>query len=120
GGAWRWLIGIGGVLIGATGLVAALQDTLNETWEVGPDPDQGGIKNFLLKRVFSLGMILGIAFLLLVSTLLSFWVQEIVGAGIAFVSDIVSFLVVTILFAAMFKYLPDAVVSWKDVFIGAA
>jgi len=120
GGVWRWLISIGGVLIGATGLVAALQDTLNETWEVRPDPDVGGIKNFLLKRVLSLGMILGIAFLLLVSTLLTFWVQEILGAGIAFVSDAIAFLVVTALFAAMFKYLPDAIIRWKDVFVGAA
>lgn len=120
GGAWKWIISIGGVLIGATGVVAALQDTLNETWEVGPDPNQGGIKNFLLKRVLSLGMILGIAFLLLVSTLLTFWVQEIVGAGGALVSDFVALLVVMALFAAMFKYLPDAIVRWKDVFIGAA
>lgn len=119
GGAWRWIISIGGVLVGATGLVASLQDTLNEAWEVRPDPNQGGIKNFLMKRVLSLGMILGIAFLLLVSTLLTFWVQEIVGAGGAFVSDLVAFVVVTLLFAAMFKYLPDAIVHWKDALIGA-
>lgn len=120
GGSWQWIIGIGGVIVGATGVVIALQDTLNEAWDVGPDPEQGGIRNFLLKRVLSLGMILGIAFLLLVSTLLTFWIQKIVGSGLALVSDLVSLLVVTILFAAIFKYLPDAKIRWKDVFVGAA
>lgn len=117
--AWRWVISIVGVLIGATGLVVALQDTLNETWEVQPDPEQGGIKNFIMKRVLSLGMILAIAFVLLVSTMLSFWIHEIVGSGGAVVSSLVTFLVVTLLFGAMFKYLPDAVIRWKDVLIGA-
>ncbi len=120
GGPWRWIIGIGAVLVGATGLVVALQDTLNEAWGVGPDPEQGGIKNFVLKRLLSLGMIFGIAFLLLVSTMLSFLIQKIIGAGLAFVSDLVTLVVVTVLFAAMFKYLPDAIVRWKDVFVGAA
>ena len=46
---------------------ATLQETLNDAWEVKPDPGQGGIKAFLMKRVFSLGMILGIGFILLVS-----------------------------------------------------
>jgi len=119
GGAWRWVISIAGVLIGATGLVAALQDTLNETWEVQPDPEQGGVKNFIMKRILSLGMILGIAFILLVSTLVSFWVQEFIRGGGPVVAGVVTFTVVTLLFAAMFKYLPDAVVRWKDVLVGA-
>ena len=119
GNVWQWIISVVGVLIGATGLVAALQDTLNETWEVQPDPEQGGVKAFLLKRVFSLGMILGVAFILLVSTLVSYFVSELVGIGGAVLSALVTFVVVTLLFAAMFKYLPDAIVRWKDVLIGA-
>lgn len=119
GNAWRWVVSIVGVLIGATGLVAALQDTLNETWEVQPDPAQGGVKNFIMKRVLSLGMILAIAFILLVSTLVSYWVNKVVSGGGVAVSAVVTFSVVTLLFAAMFKYLPDAIVRWKDVLIGA-
>lgn len=116
---WKWAVSIAGVLIGATGLVASLQDTLNETWEVQPDPEQGGIKNFIMKRILSLGMILTIAFVLLVSTIMTFWIAEFVGAAGAVVTAVVSFLVITLLFAAMFKYLPDAVIRWKDVIVGA-
>lgn len=120
GGWLQWTLGIVGVLIGATGLVGALQDTLNEAWEVKPDPDQGGIKNFLLKRIFSFGMILAIGFILLVSMLLTTWVGKMVGAGGDLAATAVSFLVIAGLFAAMFKYLPDAEVRWKDALIGAA
>jgi membrane protein len=120
GGWLQWLLGIGGVLVGATGLVGALQDTLNEAWEVKPDPKQGGIKNFLMKRVFSLGIILAIGFILLVSMLLTTWVGKIVGAGGDLAATAVSFHVITLLFAAMFNYLPDAEVEWRDAFLGAA
>ncbi len=120
GGVLQWLLGFAGVLLGATGLVGALQDTLNEAWEVKPDPEQGGVKNFLLKRVFSLGMILAVGFILLVSMLLTTWVGKLFGAGSSLAATAVSFLVVTLLFAAIFKYLPDAEVRWKDALIGAA
>lgn len=119
GGPLQWLLGIAGVLIGATGLVGALQDTLNEAWEVKPDPEQGGIKNFLVKRVFSLGIILAIGFILLVSMLLTTWVGKLFGEGSQFAATAVSFLIITLLFAAMFKYLPDAEVEWKDALLGA-
>ncbi|MGI9174484.1 MAG: YihY/virulence factor BrkB family protein [Rhodothermales bacterium] len=64
------ILSLGGLLFGATGVFMQLQDALNTAWEVEPDPEAGGIKTFLTKRVFSLGMILVIAFLLLVSLLL--------------------------------------------------
>jgi membrane protein len=117
---WKWALSLVGVLVGATGLVASLQDTLNQTWEVKPDPEQGGIKAFLMKRVFSLGMILGIGFLLLVSTLLTTWINGILGAGKGALGELASLAVVFLVFAAMFKYLPDAEIRWKDVFVGAA
>lgn len=119
GHGWKWALSIVGVLVGATGLVASLQDTLNQVWEVKPDPDQGGIKAFLMKRVFSLGMILGVGFILLVSTLLTTWVNGILGAGEGLLGELVSFVVVLIVFGLMFRYLPDAEVRWKDVFVGA-
>ena len=118
GGGWKWVLSIGGVIIGATGVVIALQDSLNEAWEVQPDPEAGGIKNFLLKRVLSLGMILSIGFILLVSMLLTTWINDMFGAGSGFLVTVVSFAIVTLLFAGMFKYLPDAVVGWKEVLIG--
>lgn len=117
------------LVFSATGLVAQLQASLNQAWDVEPDPEQGGIKNFIMKRILSLGMILGIAFLLLVSMLLTTtlgavgdWLSQWLGVGqvVHFaISEGTTFAVVLILFAAMFKVLPDAKVPWRDVWIGA-
>ncbi len=108
-----------------------LQSALNRAWEVEPDPEQGGIRSFLLTRVLSFGMVLAIAFLLVVSLaasalLIAF--GDALGAMVpGGVSDIllqvltflVSFAVITLLFAAMFKFIPDAEVAWRDVWVGA-
>lgn len=118
GGWLQWTLGILGVLVSATGVVAALQDTLNEAWEVQPDPDQGGVIVFIQKRVLSLGMILGLGFILLVSTLLTSWLSRYFGGGSAVTAALITFLVVIGLFTAIFKYLPDAIISWKDAAVG--
>ena len=121
GSGWlQWTLGIAGVVVSATGVVIALQGTLNEAWEVQPDPNQGGILNFLLKRVFSLGMILGLGFILLVSTLLTSWLSNYLGGGSAVTAAVISFIIILGLFTAIFKYLPDATIVWKDALIGAA
>ena len=65
------VLSIGGLVLGATGAFGQLQAALNRAWEVAPDPKQGGLKAFLVKRLFSFGMILSVAFLLLVSLVLS-------------------------------------------------
>src|SRR5919202_5620725 len=71
GGVLPTVLGILGLIFGATGAFGQLQKSLNRTWDVEPDPNQGGIKAFLSKRVFSLGIILVLAFLLLVSLVIS-------------------------------------------------
>ena len=118
--------------LGAAGAFGQLQASLNRAWEVAPDPQQGGLKAFLLKRVFSFGMILSVAFLLLVSLVLSAALSAFGTAlggmlpdGVSatllqVVNQVVSFAVVTALFAAIFKVLPDATVAWRDVWVGAA
>jgi membrane protein len=120
------------LLIGATGAFGQLQAALNRAWEVAPDPEQGGLKAFLLKRVFSFGMILSVAFLLLVSLVLSAaltafgdalggMLPEGVSATLLQVlNQVVSFAVIAGLFAALFKVMPDAIVSWRDACIGGA
>jgi membrane protein len=125
------VLGIAGLLFGATGALGQLQKTLNRTWNVEPDPNQGGIKNFLTKRLFSFGMILMVAFFLLVSLMLSaaltglggrlggFLPSGISGAFLEVVNSIVSLAVITLLFAAMFKVMPDAKISWRSVWVGA-
>lgn len=124
------VLGVAALLFGATGAFAELQAALNRAWEVRPDPEQGGLKNFLFKRVFSFGMILAIAFLLLVSLVVSAVLSafgDALGRMVPGISDIllhavnlgISFGVIALLFAAMFKVLPDAVIAWKDVWVGA-
>jgi len=117
------------LLVGATGAFAQLQQALNKAWGVKPDPHRNQIRVFLVKRVFSFGILITVAFLLLVSLALSTVISAISAAlttrfGIPpallqIVTGIGSFLVIALLFAAMFRYLPDARISWHDVRAGA-
>jgi membrane protein len=123
--------GIGAFLFGATAAFAQLQNALNASWQVGPDPKRGDVTNFLLKRILSFAMILGIGFLLLTSMVLSTILalfgdileevtpDALTGTVIATINELISFAVVTLLFASMFKFLPDAVVVWRDALVGA-
>jgi membrane protein len=121
------VLGIGALLLGATGVFLQLQSALNRAWEVEPDPRQGGIRNFVFKRLLSVGMVLGIVFMLLVSLVLTAAVRAVLGTLIPgepgpllFAADLVlSFAIITLLFAAMFKVLPDAEIAWRDVWVGA-
>jgi membrane protein len=126
------MLGIAGLLLGATGAVGQLQKALNRAWNVEPDPNQGGLKNFLTKRIFSLGMILVIAFFLLVSLVISAAltgmgdrVNDFLPAGLSgpfleVLNMVISLAVITLLFAALFKVMPDAKISWRSVWVGAA
>jgi YihY family inner membrane protein len=121
--------GIGIVLLvfGATGLFGQLQDAMNTIWEVQLKPGRG-IWGFVKDRFLSFGMVMGTVFLLLVSlvvsaglaamgSLLGDWGTSAVGQVINFV---VSFAVITGLFAMIFRFLPDAKVAWRDVWLGSA
>ncbi len=127
----RALVGVVGIILGATGAFMQLQKALNRAWEVEPDPDAGGVKTFVLKRLLSLGMIFGLAFLLLVSLALSALISmagDMVGsilpgtsAPLLFALDVsLNLALITLLFAVMFKVLPDARIRWKSVWVGAA
>jgi membrane protein len=130
-GAIPTLLGIAGLLFGATGAFGQLQKTLNRAWNVEPDPNQGGIKNFLTKRLFSFGMILVVAFFLLVSLVVSaalaglggrvgnFLPAGLSGPVLEVLNSLISLGVITLLFAAIFKVMPDARISWRSVWVGA-
>jgi len=130
GGAIGTIMGIAALVLGATGAFLQLQGALNTAWGVKPDPKAGGIKNFVFKRLLSVGMVLSIAFLLLVSLALSAALTAVGGAVgalipgasavvIGILQTLVSIAVVTLLFAAIFKVLPDARIAWRDVWVGA-
>jgi membrane protein len=130
GGLIPSIVGIIALVFGATGALGQLQAALNRAWNVEPDPKQGGIKSFLTKRLFSLGMLLSIAFLLLVSLVISgalaglsdrlsgFLPSGLSGPVLQILNIVVSLLVIGFLFAAMFKVLPDAKVAWRSAWIG--
>jgi len=122
------VISVAVLIFGATGVFAQLQESLNTIWEVTPKPGRQ-VKGFLQQRFLSFGMILGIAFLLLVSLVVSAGLAALNSymshllPGIDFLwivlNWVISLAVVTLLFALMFKFLPDAKIAWTDVTVGA-
>lgn len=117
------------LIFGATGVFYQVQQTLNHMWEVEPKPEQQLLK-FLRDRLFSFGMILTIGFLLLVSLVISSLISalgEWISVNVLGILDVVlkiadftlSLIIITLLFAAIFKILPDVRIRWKDVWIGA-
>jgi membrane protein len=127
-----WIFSLALIAFGATAVLMELQYTLNEVWDVQPDPEQAAWKTFITKRILSLGMVLAVAFLLLVSLILTSILQtlgdrvgtmiglEIGSAGATAIHLAVNVVVITLLFAAMFKFLPDADIPWKTTWVGAA
>jgi membrane protein len=130
GGLLPTVAGITALLFGATGAFVQLQAALNRAWEVEPDPRQGGLKNFLFKRLMSFGMILSIAFLLLVSLAVSAALsafgnrlEQMLPGPVSTplmqgFDTALSLVVISALFAAMYKVVPDATVDWYDASIG--
>lgn len=122
------LISIVILLIGASGVFAQLQEALNTVWNVKAKPN-GGIWNFIRKRLLSFGMVLVIGFLLLVSLILSALLSGIGKLQINLLPGFtplwqlfnfaVSFGFIALLFALIYYYLPDVKIRWKDVWIGA-
>jgi membrane protein len=122
------IIGIGLAVFGASGVFGQLQDALNTIWGVKAKPAEG-IFGFLRARFLSFAMVAGICFLLLVSLAIeallkgfSHYVQSVLPGGIVAavgVYLIFDFAVVVLLFAMIFKFLPDVSIQWRDVWIGA-
>jgi len=122
-------IGILIALFGASGIFGQLQDALNTIWAVKPKPNQG-IWGFIRARFLSFAMVGGVCFLLLVSLTvenllrgLHSYLQSIVpgghylGLAVFYVFDLA---IIVLLFAMLFRYLPDAKIAWRDVWTGAA
>lgn len=122
------ILGVATIVLGAAGFFGQLQDALNTVWEVQPKPGRG-IKEIIRERFLSFTMVLGIGFLLLVSLILSAVLASLHNfvTGLLpeaqFITQLLNFLlsfsVITVLFAMIYKVLPDAQIAWKDVWAGA-
>lgn len=124
------VVGIITILVGATGVFAEFQNALNSIWEVKVDTTKSGIWQVVRIRLFSFGLIISIAFLLIISLLVS---ALIAGFGawlsghfsdsflllLQGLNTLLSFFILSALFALMFKILPDANIKWKHVWIGS-
>ncbi|TVR98395.1 MAG: YihY/virulence factor BrkB family protein [Wenzhouxiangellaceae bacterium] len=123
------VIGVLAIIAGATTVFAQMQQSLNQIWDVAPRPSRNSLWLFIKARVLSLTIVLAIGFVLMVSLLLSVvmratmnfaeqwlpmpaWSMVVVEVGI-------SLTVITLLFAAIFKILPDVILEWRDVLAGA-
>jgi membrane protein len=122
------VIGIATLLFGASGVFGALQDAMNTVWGVAPKPGRG-LWGMIESRFLSFTMVLGLGFLLLVSLVVSAgltalgefvssYFQEYVIIG-QILNFLISFGFVTLLFAMIFKVLPDVEIAWSDVWMGA-
>jgi len=126
---WAAIISIITLFIGCTGVFVQLQIILNEIWEIKVTTKRKFLKT-VRDRLLSFGLILSIGFLLLVSlilttalTVLSDWIKNYLPSFLMIVFQLIDFIlsfgVVTVLFALMFKFLPDARIRWNDVWVGA-
>jgi len=123
------IVGISVLFLGATSVFVQLQSALNRIWKVEESPHANVLWVFVKDRLLSLAMVLGVGFLLLVSLLVSAAIAAVGESAVGDVSEpalllksanlVVSLLVITILFAAIFKVLPDAQVAWREVWVGA-
>ncbi|MEO8085974.1 MAG: YihY/virulence factor BrkB family protein [Bacteroidota bacterium] len=124
------ILGIVIIIIGATGVFVELQRSLNSIWQVKGKIAKSGIKAFITTRLFSFGLIISIAFMLLISLVITSlvaaignWMQQHWSESFIVLFHVINFLVslsiITILFALMFKILPDAKIKWGSVWLGA-
>ena len=123
------LAGVGGMLLGATTVFAQMQTSLNAIWGVVPRPSRSSLFIYIKTRLLSLTVVLAIGFVMLASFLLSVLVRALVvfaqdwlpiPAPLLLALDgVVALVVVTLLFGAIFRVLPDVVLDWRDVWLGA-
>lgn len=121
------IVGVITLMLGASGVFGQLKDALNTIWNVEPKKT-AGIKGFIKERFLSMAMVLGIGFLLLITLVFDAalaamgpWLERLVGgeALLHAVQLVLSFGIAIVLFAAIFRILPDLKIAWHDVWFGA-
>lgn len=126
------VIGLLTLLMSASGVLVELRDALNTIWEV-PVPNTSGFKmlsGFIKERLFSFAIVLSIGFLLVISLVVSTWIAALAALSVSILpwqsalmhaaNSVISFVVITGLFAAIYKVMPDTKIEWRDVLLGGA
>ena len=122
------LLSVAALAFGATTSFAQLQSALNKVWGVKPDPRRNQLHVFFVKRIFSFGVVITVAFLLLISLALNTMLSAVgdrLSGGVAptmlfqIMTSLIGFVIIASLFSIMYRYLPDARIAWRDVRSGA-
>lgn len=123
-------IGVVVLIVGATTVFAELQSALDRIWHVPRGEKRGGMLATLWARVLSFGLILGLAFLMMVSLVVSAllaalggWLGEVLpgwGVVLQLLNLVIGFATMTLLFAMIYKFMPSTRIAWRDVWVGAA
>lgn len=124
------VFGIITIFIGATGVFVQFQESLNNIWGVKPEASKSGLWTIIRIRLFSFGLIVSIAFILIASLVISSllsalnaWIMlrypESLLVGMKILNVVLSFLVISLLFAMVYKFLPDAKIKWRHVGVGS-
>ena len=128
-GIWPTVLGVGALMLGATTVFGQMQYSLNSIWGVTANPNKNSLYMLARKRLFSLTVVLSIGFVLLVSLMFGVALRAVLNFTAEFLPFVelllgsaeflVSLAMITLLFSTIFKVLPDVVLSWKDVVLGA-
>jgi membrane protein len=124
------ILGVITILVGATGVFAQFQKSLNIIWEVKADESKSGVLQLIKVRLFSFGLIISIAFILIVSLVITTilaalgdWLTGNFSDSFIIIIQALNFIfslaVLTVLFALMFKFFPDAKIKWRHVWVGS-
>lgn len=129
--SWATIIGFVTLLLGATGVFAEIQDSINTIWRLKSKPKKGkGLVRMLLNRLQSFSLVVSMGFILLVSLVVNGMIEilnknlaklfpEVTVVLIYVLNLAITFVVITTLFAIIFRVLPDARIRWKDVIVGS-
>jgi membrane protein len=120
------------LLFGASGVLIELHDTLNTVWEI-PGPNISGFRYFFVyikERLFSFAMVLAVGFLLIISLAISTFISSLGAFSVLHspgaetllhvITAVISFIVISCVFAAIYKIVPDVHLEWRDVILGGA
>lgn len=127
---WASIIGVVTIIVGAMGVFDQFQKTLNTIWGVKASTAKAGLRELVKVRLFSFGLILSVAFILIislvVSTILSAfgtWLSVSFSDSTLVILQVINFmvslLIISLLFALIFKFLPDAKIKWRHVWVGS-